>query len=80
MQVELESTDKIVTVVVSGHDVPARIWQGKTAAGVEIHCYITRVAVKEGQPPETYKQFEQELQEHGKMRPEIQAIPLRVIL
>lgn len=80
MRVELESTDKIVTLVVNGVEVPARIWQGKSAAGVEIHCYITRVAVRNGEAPEAYKQFEQELREHVTPRPEIVAIPLRMIL
>lgn len=80
MKLLLESTDKIVTLVVNGAQVPARIWQGESDTGIPVHCYITRVAVKEGQPPETYRQFEQELQEHAKARPEIEAIPLRLIL
>lgn len=80
MKLHLESTLKIVTLLVNGAEVPARIWQGESDTGIPVHCYITRVAVKDGQAPETYRQFEQALQEHAKARPEIEAIPLRLIL
>lgn len=80
MKLHLESTLKIVTLLVNGAEVPARIWQGESDTGIPVHCYITMVAVKDGQPAETYRQFEQELQEHAKARPEIEAIPLRLIL
>lgn len=80
MKITIESTEKIVTIVVNGAPIPARIWQGETDTGIPVHCYITRVAVKEGRPPEDYQAFEQQLQEHAKMRPDIVGIPLRLIL
>lgn len=90
MKLILESTDKIVQIGIPQEHggpeayVPARIWQG-TAIGpkgeqIECHAYLTRVAVKEGQPPEAYDVFKSELTEHAKMRPDIQCIPLRMIL
>lgn len=80
MTIKIESTTKVVTLVVNGAEVLARIWEGHTASGVPVHCYITRVAVKEGQPTETYQQFEQELAEQQKPSEDIVAIPLRLIL
>lgn len=80
MKLSLESTDRLITLVVNGHDIPARIWQGKTPTGVPVHAYITRVAVSEGLGPESYKIFEDELLEHAKPRAEIAGIPLRLIL
>lgn len=40
MQVQLESTSKIVDLVIDGNRVPARIWEGVTANGVRCHAYI----------------------------------------
>jgi hypothetical protein len=77
MKVTIESTDKIVTLVVNGTDVPARIWEGKTDSGIPVHCYVTRIAVHEGQDQ---AQFKRELQEHRAPTPEIAAIPLRMII
>ena len=45
MKVTLESTTKLVTLIVDGKAVPARIWQGHTANGIECHAFITRIAV-----------------------------------
>lgn len=64
MQIAIESTDKVVTL----DGVPARVWEGATASGIPVVCFITRVAVPEGQPTE---QFEKELQEHRPPRPEL---------
>lgn len=81
MKLELESTEKIIRLTLEdGQEVPARVWQGKTDSGIEVHCYITRVAVKNGLKPEAYEQFERELVEHVQMRPDVQGIPLRMIL
>lgn len=45
MKVELESTERIVELELHGQVVPARVWVGKTGRGVEVHAYITRIAV-----------------------------------
>ena len=44
MKIKLESTSHIVTFVVNGADVQARIWQGETEDGVPVQCFITRIA------------------------------------
>lgn len=75
MKIELESTHKIVTLVIDGVEVPARIWEGTTAAGVACHAYITRIAVHKDADA---SQFEAELQEaHMRPAPALEAIPLR---
>lgn len=76
MKITIESTDKIVQL----NGVPARIWEGRTEAGIPLHCYVARVAVAEGLPSADYVQFETELREHAKPSPEIQAIPLRLVI
>ena len=76
MRIQLESTDKIVSL----NGVPARIWEGATLSGVPIHCYITRIAVDEGRPQEEFEQFERELQECRKPSPAVAAIPMSMIL
>jgi len=41
MKIEIESTEKIVAF----NGVKARIWEGRTASGIPVHCYVTRIAV-----------------------------------
>lgn len=80
MKLILESTSKIVEVV-GPHDsrgaVPCRIWEGETDTGIKVHAYITRVAVPNDADQ---SQFQRELQSHRAPSPEIEAIPLRLIL
>jgi hypothetical protein len=73
MKVTLTSTDKIVHL----NGVPARIWQGTTENGVELHAYITRVAVVHDADA---TEFERDLQECEAPRADLGAIPLRLIL
>lgn len=73
MQVQLKSTDKVVTL----NGVPARIWEGHTAAGVPCHAYVTRIAVHESLDA---SEFERELQQHKPPSADIAAIPLRLVL
>lgn len=79
MKLTLESTDQIVTLQKDGAEVQARVWQGLTERGIAIHCFITTVGVRNGQPPEVYEQFEKELKETPKVRPDY-AIPLRFFI
>lgn len=76
MKITIESTSKIVEL----NGVSARIWEGETDSGIPVHAYITRLAVQEGQPASNYRQFENELKETRKPSPDIEAIPLRMIL
>src|SRR5438552_2385969 len=59
VKLNIESTTKIVTLLVDGKEISARVWEGHTAAGIPVHCFITRVAVKNGLD---HSQFERELQ------------------
>lgn len=63
MKVTLESTDKIVTLVVPGGNgvtVPARVWEGATESGIKCHAFITRIAVHKDLDS---SQFDRELTE-----------------
>ncbi len=73
MKITIENTTKVVEL----NGVPARIWEGHTDSGIPVHCYITRVAVKEGLD---CTQFERELAAQRKPSAAIEAIPLRLIL
>jgi hypothetical protein len=73
MDIILSQTTKIVEL----NGVPARIWEGKTASGIAIHAYITRIAVDN---KEDQADFENELQSCAPPSADIQAIPLRLLL
>ena len=77
MKVTLESTTKIVLLIVEGREVPARIWEGETASGIPCHAYITRIAVANGLDS---TEFERELEEKRPATPAVQAIPTRLII
>jgi hypothetical protein len=77
MKVTLESTTKIVELKTDAGVVPARIWEGTTESGVKVHAYVTRIAVARD---DDTSQFERELKECRAPSPEVQAIPLRMIL
>lgn len=64
MRITIESTDKIVAL----NGVPAHIWEGTTISGIPVVCFITLIAVPDGQPTE---QFKKEFQEHRCPRPEL---------
>jgi hypothetical protein len=73
MQVTLKSTDKIVHV----NGVPTRVWEGFTAKGVPMHAFIVRVACKLDADA---TEFEADLKKCDPPSPEIQAIPLSLVL
>ncbi len=78
MTVTLESTDKIVTLVTSGGEIPARIWEGTTDSGIAVHVFITRIAIDKDQDA---TQFQRELLETRHPSPAVDAAyPLRLIL
>lgn len=69
MKIEIESTTKMVQF----NDVPARVWEGKTASGIPVHCYITMIAVKNDLDS---TEFHKELREHRLPSPGIEVNPL----
>jgi hypothetical protein len=76
MKIQIESTEKIVTI----NDVPARVWEGTTEGGVPVICFITRIAVSDKRPPEVHEIFKQELLQCKVPSVEVQSFPLRLIL
>lgn len=44
MRLTLDSTDETATIVVSGTQVPARLWLGTTEQGNRVGAFITRIA------------------------------------
>lgn len=78
MQIQLESTTKIVQLdIAPGVSVPARLWEGHTASGIPVHCYVTRIAVDKN---EDTSQFEAELRECRAPSASVAAIPSRLVL
>ena len=84
MKITIESTSKLVTLVVDGRDVPARVWQGETADGIPVQAFITRIApeIPKSDPriDALTAQFERELKRQADPRPTVAAIPLRMII
>lgn len=84
MKITIESTTKIITLVVDGNEVPARVWQGVTDTGIPVQCFITRVApeISKSDPKidELTVDFERELKRCADPRPTVAAIPMRMIL
>ncbi len=74
MKITIESTNKIVRL----NGIPARIWEGETASGIRIHCFITRIAVGKDEP--RVEEFAAELEETVAPSPEIAVYPSRLIL
>jgi hypothetical protein len=84
MKVTIESTPKIVNLVLNGRDVPTRVWQGETESDIPVQCFITRIApeINKTDPriDELTIDFERELQRMADPRPTVEAIPLRMII
>lgn len=84
MKITIESTPKLVTLLVNGASVPARVWQGETASGIPVQAFITRIAPEiHGCDPlhdDLTEDFERELVRQADPRPTVEAIPLRMII
>ena len=77
MQITLHSTDRIVTILKGGAEIPARIWEGQTESGIKVQVLVTRITAHADQD---LSQFEAELTETHAPSAEVQAFPLRMIL
>jgi hypothetical protein len=73
MKITIERTTKTVTF----NGLPARIWEGHTESGIQVICFITRVAVPDR---EDQTQFERELAPMKEPSAEAESFPLRMIL
>lgn len=75
MKVTLESTTKIVEL----NGVPARIWEGTTDTGIQVHAFITRINIDKDEP--NAQQFETELRECKPPSAKVaQSYPISLIL
>lgn len=77
MKITIESTTKVVHLRLESGTCPARIWEGKSEAGIPVICFVTRIAVKNGQDT---SQFEKELAEQKPPSAEADSFPLRLIV
>jgi len=73
MQIEIENTEKIVTL----DGIPARVWEGKTKSGIPVHCFVTRISPQRNTDIE---EFEKELKQTKIPSPEVAAYPMRLLL
>lgn len=73
MKITLESTELLVQL----NGVPARVWEGETAAGVKCHAFITRIGVDQN---DDATEFERELQVCRAPSPELAVYPRRMVL
>jgi len=74
MKVTLESTTEIVEI----NGVAARIWQGQTDSGIEVHAFITRIAVDKDAD---VSEFERELKVCTPPRASVAGVyPIRMFL
>lgn len=80
VELHLRPTDKIVTANFDGCEMRTRIWQGKTATGIPVHAFITRVAVDKGRPEHEYTEFEEAVKETETPRPDVEDYDQRLIL
>lgn len=73
MKITIHSTTKIVDV----NGVLSRIWEGETASGIAVHCFITRIGIaNEADSTE----FDEELEHHEAPSVEMNRYPLSVYL
>jgi hypothetical protein len=78
MKVTLESTDRTITLVINGANVPARIWEGQTDSGIACHAFITRIGVHKELDA---SQFDRELLEcRPPTNPDIALYPNRIVI
>lgn len=80
MKIIISPTSKIVTLKPSALEtgVPARIWEGQTESGINVTCFISRIACDINEP--RTEEFYAELQEVDPPSPAIEAISMRLIL
>jgi hypothetical protein len=80
VEICIQSTSKVVTFMVDGHPVPARIWEGTTITGIPVHCFITRIAPSIPKDDPRQREFQEQLKEQAAPTAAIEAYPLRMIL
>lgn len=77
MKVTLESTEKMIQLVVNGTRVDTRLWQGATVSGIPVVAFVIRIATPVAADQ---AEFQRELFETAPLRPDIEAIPSRLVI
>ena len=84
MKITIERTSKMVTLVQHHEagqlEMPARVWQGTTESGIPVQVCVTRIAPEIPKNDPRQKEFEREFTRVADPRPEIAAIPLRLVI
>lgn len=84
MKLTATSTEKIVTLTLPPEacgEVPARVWDAVTDAGVPCLLFVTRVLVDQKRTAHEQREtFARELQEQTPPTRDIEVIPFRMIL
>lgn len=73
MEIKLHNTTKIVSL----NGVPARMWEGYTASGIPVIAFVTRLAVLMS---DDNAEFEQELAAASAPSPQVEGIPLHLLI
>jgi hypothetical protein len=78
VKLTIEPTDKIIEIVTANGDtVPGRVWQGRTAFGVDVALVVTRLAADK---EEDLTEFEATLTPQAPGRVAREAFPMRMVL
>lgn len=78
MKVTLHSTSKVVDLETRlGAIMPARVWEGRTAASVPVVAFITRIAAER---EADLTEFQAELQEYQPPTATVQSWPARMLI
>lgn len=84
MKITIESTTKMVTLMIDGAELPARVWQGETASGIPVVCFVTAIApeIPKGDPgiDALTVEFDRDLERYADPRPTVAAIDPRFII
>jgi hypothetical protein len=78
MKVVLESTTRLVTLVINGEAAAARVWEGETESGLKVHAYVTNLVASERV---TEEQFQQELNDnHRSPSPDADDVAVTLVM
>jgi hypothetical protein len=90
MKITIENTTKMVELSNGGAGVPARVWEGTTEDGVPVYVYVTRISpqtedvmalvTNATEPEEVLVRFSRELRLCRRPSPDVETIPLRLIV
>lgn len=81
MKITIESTSKTVVLEGGGKPVTARVWEGATEDGIQVHCLIVRIAHDINEPAAVADRFAAQLTTQRAPTPAVdRAYDLRMFL